>query len=319
MKSKKHVSLVTCMLLILISSCGSNQQDIQPTAVWRPAKTMHTIDPNSHLRLLWERSIYTLSDDFGNACAAMNGSLYIIASEQSEGNIKIIAIGSKDGKTKWLKESDTVFTNSNTQLFIGDGKYVLSLSPVNGNTNWTTFLLQARNVGELFYFEDKIFVNSSGYPFFVISPEDGKVITKYSSVEGFRGDYPNVPFYPDLSYETIVIDGDAILHLGKIVYSLVRENMITHDTVWEIESDLISNSTLINDTLFYISKDDRLKAINASTGEFLFETLIKPSIEFFNLERDSSHDGYYLCGDDKNRILFVILGDSRQLFAFQTS
>jgi len=62
-----------------------------------------------------------------------------------------------------------------------------------------------------------------------------------------------------------------------------------------------------------------LKAISASTGKLMYETTIEPPIEFFNVDRDVQHAGYYLCSDAENRVLYIILGDSRQLFAFSVA
>jgi len=83
-------------MLILIAACVTSAR---PTAVWNPAKTIHTIGANSQLSLLWERPIYTADDIFGNPCATMDGLLFFIGSEQSQGNLHILAID-QEGKTK---------------------------------------------------------------------------------------------------------------------------------------------------------------------------------------------------------------------------
>jgi len=311
MISMKKMS-VLFLFAVILSSCISRPQ---PTPVWRPAKTTHTIEPNQHFLLLWERPIYTEVASFGNPCAVMNGILYVVGSEFPQGNANLIAIDSNDGKTRWTKESGLRFSHSENQLFIGDGKNVVSLSSLDGKQTWKTFLNHARNVNVLFYFEDKILAGASGYPFFVIEPDSGKIIAEYSSVEGFRNDYPDVPFYTDLNFQPDIIGKDAIFALGDMTYSLSRENIIANYKVWEIENDSISNPAIIENRLFYISQDDKLKMVDVDTGKMLFETGIQPSIDFFNLEKDSFHDGFYLCSDNEHRILYVILGDSRQLFA----
>lgn len=313
MNLKKRVSLFVFLLLIILSSCVP---DSQPTAIWNPAKGTHTIVSNSHLKLLWEMSIYTEDDSFGNPCAAMDGLLFLVGSEKSTGNVQLMSFDGKEGKRKWSNEIGSIrFTNSKTQLLIGNEQSIISLSPEDGHINWKTLIPQARHIGKLLYYEDKIFVNATGYPFFIISPDNGQVIEKYSSAEGFRRDYPTVPFYPDLNFEPIFIGKDSILSLGKILYTIRREYTAAGNLVWEIKDDSISNPTLILNTLFYISKDDKLKAINVNTGELLYDVSIQPSIQFLDMDRNSQQDGYYLCGDQEKNLLYVILGDSRQLFA----
>jgi outer membrane protein assembly factor BamB len=312
----KRFSWEIILLMIFLSSCVPNSK---PTAGWNQVEGPHTIVSDSHLKVIWEKPIYTEDDSFGCPCVAMDGTFIVIGSEESEGKDQMISLDSKDGKTKWSKEVGLRFSNSRTQLFIGNGQTVISLSPVDGSENWKTFLPEARHIGKQFYFDDKLYINASGSPFFVLSPEDGRVIEKYSSVDGFRRDYPTVPFYQNLNFQPIIIGDDSILSLGDSLYTIRRENLTSNNLVWEIVNDAISNSTIINNTLFYISKDDKLKAIDVNTGELLYDASIQPSIEFFNLEKMTQHDGYFVCSDQANKFLYVILGDSRQLFAFSVS
>lgn len=309
--NSRHAVFILSMLLMLVAGCVT----ARPTAVWSPAKTTHTIGTHSHLSLLWEKPIYTTIDIFGNPCATLDGLLFVIGSEDSQGNLHILAID-QEGKTKWSKEGDFNLTHSSNQLFVGNGQTITALSPENGDTIWSTSLLLANNITDLFYFDRQLFVNASSYPYFVISPDNGKVIAEYSSVDSFRSDYPHVPFYADMNFQPIAIGEDRIFQLGNILYTFQRISTATNELAWEIERDSISNSTLLGDLLFYIAKDDKLKAINASTGKLLYETSIEPSIDFFNYQKDVQHAGYYLCSDTENRVLYIILGDSRQLFAF---
>ena len=316
MNSKYAVAIIFTLLILV--ACGTS---VKPTAVWDPAKTTHTISASSHLSPLWQRSIYTATDISGNPCTAINGLLFLIGSESAQGNLHILAID-EDGKTKWSQEGDfsLTLTHSSTQLFIGNGRTITSLAPENGDINWSTDIPATGSVIELFYFDNQLFVSASSDPYFVISPNDGKIIAKYSSVVGFRGDYPHLPFFANVNFQPIILGNEAIFQLGDGLYTFERNSITTNDPVWEIEQDSISNSTLIGDQLFYVAKDDKLKAINASTGELLYETTIAPSIDFFNYEKkDVQHVGYYVCSDMENRVLYVILGDSRQLFAFSVA
>jgi outer membrane protein assembly factor BamB len=248
----------------------------------------------------------------------MNGLLFVIGSESVQGNLHILAID-KEGKTKWSQEGDFSLTRSSTQLFIGDGRTISSLAPADGEINWSTHLPGTGHVIELFFYDNQIFVSASRDPYFVISPNDGKVIAKYSSVDGFRGDYPHLPFFANVNFQPIILGNEAIFQWGDILYTLERKRITTSDPIWEIKQDSISNSALIGDQLFYVARDDKLKSINASTGELLYENTIEPSIDFFNYEKNVQHAGYFVCSDMENQVLYVILGDSRQLFAFSVA
>jgi len=314
MKSWNAITILMILTLI-VAGCAPSAK---PTAVWKPAKTIHRLSTDAHLSLLWERVIYTEVDEFGLPCAALDGFLFVNASEQPTGNLHLIAID-QDGNTKWSLESGLHLAHSQTQLFIGNGATVTAISPQNGDVEWSTLLPLASYVYDLFYFEDQLFVGSKSYPFVVISPTDGKIIAKYASVDNFRNANPHVPFYPTENFQPLVIGEEAIIQVGDILYTFLRWNPSSDDRIWRVDDDAISNATLIGDLLFYVAKDDKLKAINVATGELVFETAIQPSFEFFNLAKDVQHDGYYVCSDDNYGRLYVILGDSRQLLAFSVS
>ncbi len=289
-----------------------------PDAVWNEAKANHTISSNPHLGLLWERSIFTSDNNSGNACIAMNGLLYVMGSEQQTGNLKMIAIDSSTGETAWTENNLSGFTYTTDQLFLDDGIILRSISAVDGTKNWSTSLFLARNIINTYFYNNLLFVSGSGFPFFVVDPDNGRVIKSYASIDRFRTEYPNLPFFPSSSepFETIIIDEDVIRTQGEITFSISRLHIKPLIINWKIENDSISNATIINNLLFYISRSDKFKAIDVNTGELLFETTIQPSIGFEKINSNSQHDGYYVCSDNEEKLLYVILGDSRQLFAF---
>ena len=193
-----------------------------------------------------------------------------------------------------------------------------AISPVNGKENWSTKLFFAHNIIRSLFLDEKLFISGSGFPFIVIDPVNGKIIKSYTSIDSFRAEYPNTPFYPSSSevFDPIILGEDVIRTEGSDQFSISRMHINRYKKGWEIEQDSISNPALIENVLFYISRDDRLKAVDVNTRELIFETTIQPSIGFFDMEKDSQHDGYYVCSDEEEKILYIILGDSRQLFAF---
>lgn len=138
---------------------------------------------------------------------------------------------------------------------------------------------------------------------------------KYQSPNDFHQDYQNTPFYMDMPYQPIITNTIYVEHLGRTITTLQAMERKGNKKLWHID-DSISNATSIGNILFYLSTNDLLRAVNIDSGEVLFETSIKPSIEFFNLDKMVQHDGYYLCADEQQGHLYMILGDSRQIFAF---
>jgi len=68
----------------------------------------------------------------------------------------------------------------------------------------------------------------------------------------------------------------------------------------------------------WISPDDYIKIADKLTGNVLENIEITPSIKFFTSGSNKQHLGYYICSDDKAGMAYVILGDSRQIFALKS-
>jgi len=67
--------------------------------------------------------------------------------------------------------------------------------------------------------------------------------------------------------------------------------------------------------LFALTQSGQLLKINTSNGEQ--SVLLSFSPQPFVLNGDSIVGGYEIGFDESNNILFILLGDSRQLFAFK--
>jgi outer membrane protein assembly factor BamB len=315
------IKVITLVLMLgIISFLAEIKPQVENNAEikFSEPKLIHTITKNSQMKLLWTKPIFTLGSSFGNACYAFNNVVYIIGSEKSQERLKLIALNSSNGETLWTKENVSGFTHSDDQLFTYSGRTLQSLSPLDGKENWSITLWGIRTIYRIFYFEDLLFISGSGLPFMVVNPEDGKIKSEYLSVDGFREIYSTIPFFPSSSepFESIIINDDVISTSGNISFSITRWHIDPFIRYWEIKDRSISNSTLISNKLLYISNEDKIIAVDVDSGEELFSEEIEPSIGFNDYQNNTQHDGYYVCSDDKRNLLFIILGDSRQLFAF---
>jgi hypothetical protein len=65
----------------------------------------------------------------------------------------------------------------------------------------------------------------------------------------------------------------------------------------------------------WIANDGVIKIADKYNGNVVESINVDPGIDFFNPNVNVQYYGYYLCGDNQSNNLYIILGDSRQIFA----
>jgi len=87
--------------------------------------------------------------------------------------------------------------------------------------------------------------------------------------------------------------------------------------LWKVEGDSISNYIVFGNYVTWISQEDQIKFADKYKGNVIWTIEIKPSMDYFDITTNKQHLGYYLCTDESLSNVFVVLGDSRQLFAVE--
>ena len=106
---------------------------------------------------------------------------------------------------------------------------------------------------------------------------------------------------------------------GLVLGSLLAIDRRTGQVVWKTENTVISNVVELPDRskVVYLTEDGKLLEVDESNGSQ--NVLAEFSSAPFMLSGSGKvgAGGYELALDQSNGILFVLLGDSRQLFAFK--
>ncbi len=306
----------TIFLLILVFTSGC-QNTYSPS--WATPMAPHQIAGNSKtLTKVWEKTLYTLSVSSTNSqCVSFGNMLYVIGSLNENEAAQLIALDGNDGALLWSFPITGKLANSDDELFIGHEDTLLALDPSNGSHIWKTTLPYTKDIVKLFYHQGILFVSSTGsFPFFTIEPSNGTVIDKFISVEDFRSRFPDIPFFPDFPYETVLYENLILEQLGNIAYSVYAIDSETRQTVWHVDDTIISNIAVLGTTVFILSTNSSLELIDITNGELIESLPVLPKIDFYNIENNVQYSGYYLCADEEERLLYLILGDSRQLIAY---
>ncbi len=112
-------------------------------------------------------------------------------------------------------------------------------------------------------------------------------------------------------------DDFIYLRTGRVDGSVYALNRLSGRTLWKTDNVIVSNIAIssIDHILYVLTRNGELWGVNTDTGES--NTLIEFSNVPFKLYGESVTGGYELAYDDSLGNLYVLLGDSRQLFAFK--
>jgi len=115
----------------------------------------------------------------------------------------------------------------------------------------------------------------------------------------------------------IVLEDVILVRTGRVQGTVYSVNRKTGDVLWETSNNIISNIaySATKQQAFALDKDGNLQAIDIHSGKR--EILLRFSSVPFVLNGEKIIGGYELSYDDSVNVLFALLGDSRQLIAFQ--
>jgi outer membrane protein assembly factor BamB len=222
-------------------------------------------------------------------------------------------------------------------LYVGcSGNTYVVKYDLNGDKLWST-PLRGPGIRYMYLIDDQLQVSTSLDELVGLNTSDGKgtllhsddqivifstLAVSYVDLNGLRAVDNNTKTvlwnteWDGLFWLAPVFLADVILfrtgiEMGRI-YGIDRASGAT---LWRTDENIISNIAYspTKATVYALSRDGQLLAINPISGEqsILAEFSSVPFI------LDGEVGGYELAFDDTTQLLYVLLGDSRQLFAFQ--
>lgn len=170
-------------------------------------------------------------------------------------------------------------------------------------------------VSHLIVYDNKLNIYLSPDKHRVLRTSDGKgvFISKPPPYfdSGVCGSIYQTPIYTD---NKIYFRTERGLEKGEIC----AVDISTGQLLWRSDLGVISNVVVSDKAVFVLVESGNLLALNPITGQEI--PALRISFEnkpFILYSTRTSAGGYFLAYDNENHILFVALGDSRQLFAFK--
>ncbi len=304
---------ILLFLVFCLSGCipvGWTQPD------WGEALTTHNLvlKNNSRLELLWVQTVFTHKFD-GRQLVATDGKVFFIGSLSQTGEGGLIALDGENGNELWQVPASSTVEMRPEMVYVSNQSSVIAYT-LDGEKLWQT-KLPARYVTYIHAINDKLFVETGS--FHLLDAISGDLLASSSEQDIFETDLNSSHFW-GLPYTPTFV-GKRVFYRdeyrGRFFSEVFAFDLDSGNFLWETSKNVISNVAATENLAFVITHEDKLQILNAGTGKILETNQIEPSLDFFNEDLDSERRIYQLAVDQTHQILYVLLGDSNQLFAFK--
>jgi outer membrane protein assembly factor BamB len=293
------------------------------------------------VNLIWSKNdIYTIWNTFDTTIDALNNRVCFLGGLDYSTYSNIVCLSGNDGKVLWQDHSsnhESLAITPNAIFVIYSNSAGIIKYDTSGKVVWSKRLsgtgsdylyivgeqLQVLTIPEKFWvldFDgneinsiagDKIFIGTSQGDFVesngikLVKTNSSEVIWQFQNLDDV------------LEMAPLFTETKVFVRTGQESGSIFTINRENGKLLWKTEDNIISNVVYssANQAIYALTRDGNLLAINENNG--FVDTIAKFSSVPFVLNGKSDVGSYQLTYDINENVLFVSLGDSRQLFAFK--
>ena len=334
-RSRKNLLLIMLVCGYIFSGCGSTNILPKPSSGHQPKLATPFIS------VLWSlKDIYTmqsspkLSSDVGMAC-------FIGAMQPVSETLGVHCLDGLTGQELWSIDSNPCMhlVLGSDGLYVGcSGNTYVVKYDLNGDKLWLT-PLRGPGITFMYLVGDQLQVLTTLDELVGLNTSDGKGTLLHSDDQIAILSTPAVSYVDmnglqaiDNNTKTVLwhikLDGTLeldpvfpadmiLLRTGVVMGRMYGIGRASGDILWRTDNNIISNIAYspTKATAYVLSRDGKLLAITRDSGEQSILAEFSPVP--FILNGEEIVGGYDLAFDDSTQILYELLGDSRQLFAFQ--
>ncbi len=313
--SRKILGLQVLTILLGLVACSSSGNKVN----WTEAQTSQphkvTQENNLPVELLWVQEVYIARGSKGTKVVAVDDKVFFLGSTESTERGMLVALQGNDGKTIWQKTGSFREISADSEaLYVGGQSWIFSFMLASGETIWSTKLPGFHNnVMYLYAVDDVLYTQGSTSGEHLKNVKTGEIFDISQSFRSFPSGILEA-YIPTITKDKIFYGS------GKDAFSSASawQRQPYYDLLWKTEEEnVISNVAVSDKVAYFLTYNDDLLMLNVNTGERLGKIHFEPSINFFENQGASQGEGYYVAVDGESNLLYVILGDSNQMFAFQ--
>jgi outer membrane protein assembly factor BamB len=338
------------LILIMIAFSIVGLANCNPYVITRPTPASHHLPAKiSGLSEIWSlANIYTEYADYMPKMIASTGKVMFIGGMSNDEETRLLCLDGTSGKIAWeVVPRHEELGRLSTITPIPDGLYsgytgvpsVKKLDLSTGDMLWSQSL-PGRGLLYIFVIGHDLQISTSLEWFSKLKAESGELIAKEHG-RGILISTSQITYTPILMNELqaeetatgkliwrVSLDRDlriAPLFTEDIIYlrsggtmgSAYAIERSTGKILWKTNDVVVSNIALSEQgsMAYMLTRNGELWGVKKDTGEIT--TLIEFSNPPFVLFGEDIVGGYELAYDQMTRSLYILLGDSRQLFAFK--
>jgi outer membrane protein assembly factor BamB len=315
---------------------------------WGPPIATHSVNTTS-INELWSLSdVYTRQSDFTPMMTADAGKIALIGSLDNKILIAgLICLDSVDGHLSWQMQDSldepgyfSSLTAKSGELFVGSGGVpsVKKYDFATGDLLWPQSI-EGGGQPYIFIVDKEIQIPTAPFWFTALDSATGKILRTIKKDSIFISTVDDtflrwgsemraintktgeplweVPLDHELSMQPVFTENTIFLRSGNGIGSVYAIERSTGKILWKTDDTFISDIAFSDkkDLVYVINQNGEGWEINGSSGE------MKPIIEFSNTPfqingPEATVGGYEIAFDNTEDILYVLLGDSTQLIAF---
>lgn len=322
------------LVLSLLLGCTAG-----PKSVVSEPQVSHPAHLLGHIELIWKLDdIYTMQGDFEPAIGAADDLVCILGDSSFPPKSVVSCIDSKTRNLAWQKSTGApagIIVSPKEVIVSYDGTKGIEKYDRNGKLIWS---YPVTGVLYTYVYGDQLQLFMHPDNFRVLKLEDGSVIEELKNqkvifsteTKRFVKDVNLEAKSKDLSQvfwsvekgnqirlRPSVLKDFVFFRTGNTMGPVTAVNQTTGQVLWQTDPNIISNIAYLsqNERVIILSRDGKLLSIDASTGKQ--EIWAEFSNTPFTLNGEKVVGGYELAYDENAQILYLLLGDSRQLLAFR--
>jgi outer membrane protein assembly factor BamB len=230
----------------------------------------------------------------------------------------IIALDGKTGSVLWQSDAQngqSMIANQ-LEIIVGGIGEVFAFDGVNGKILWSTALPASRSVTNMYAMDNDILVDTVSSRYFVLNKSSGEIIQIVDY------DTSNLPYWRNIPYGAY---WQAPVYNNHYLYGRTGQrygyafaiDLDNSSELWRTDENIISNVSVTSSHAYVLSEDGKLIEIALNTGQQ--KVIVEFDAAPFKIMSTPSGGymySYYVAVDSNEQIIYVLLGDSAQLFAF---
>lgn len=264
--------------------------------LWASPVTSH----QSTVAELWSSSSIFIDDNWHQPLiSANNNRLIVLGSDNSTQAESVLAFDGKSGQPIWnASHRGFTITTTESKVIVGGISRVTALDIQNGSALWSTGV--RANVVDIIPRDERLYVYGVSVRKYILDVSNGSVLETFEKPYSIEEE----PSIGDIAY---TFDGN-----GNIIATDKPNNQV----LWRNKANAISNLAVTDTFIYALGDDGSLLRFDTQTGQKENWLLFSPA-SFATRSEQTTSFAYYVAIDRSTNILFVYLGDSAQLFAFQ--